>query len=667
MNIKITYNWLLEYLETDATPEEIGKYLSLSGPSVEHIIKMDDDYVFDIEITSNRIDMASVFGIAQEAQAILPQFGKKAKLKFNPLEKYTFNNLKAEPIPTGKKLEIEIDRNLCQRFTALVFSHVEIKQSPELIKRRLEMVDIKSINNVIDISNYLMVSVGQPTHMFDYDKIEGGRMILRESKKGEKLQTLDDREFELPGGDIVIEDGSGKLIDLCGIMGGLNSSITNDTTTIVFFVQTYNKRKIRKTSMTTGQRTMAATYFEKGLDPERVETTLVYGVDLLNELSGGIVESELYDIYSDKPHEKHITVSLQDIKRVMGIELEEAKIIDILERLGFKTSKHEDSIKVIIPSYRHDDVAIKEDIIEEVARVYGYYNLPNNIAPMVYIQQPKELEKLFAIQQKTKYYLRDLGLHEVVNYSMISGEVMEKLDLPKDEHLKLANTISKEIEYMRLSLFPSLVVNMKQNYGKRDVLKFFEIAKTYTKRENDLPNEQFQLAIVVNTNFYDLKGIIESVLDRFHIHNYSFSQTKISNFAKNVQAAIVDTKTNKEIGQMGKLANKYKEQMDLREDIFLVTINFNFILDNYKIVEPYKIPLQNAVIKLDANIKIQNNNTFALIKETAFKQSSLLVDVEYINTFKDTMTLRFYFSSKNKNITEVEAQEELTKILQSVA
>ncbi|HRN70445.1 MAG TPA: phenylalanine--tRNA ligase beta subunit-related protein, partial [Candidatus Woesebacteria bacterium] len=370
------------------------------------------------------------------------------------------------------------------------------------------------------------------------------------------------KEFELPGGDIVIEDSSGRLIDLCGIMGGLNSSITNGTNNVVFFIQTYDKRKIRKTSMTTGQRTMAATYFEKGLDPERVETTLVYGVDLLNELTGGIVESELYDIYPNPAKEKHITVSFKDIRHVMGIEIKEETIIDILERLGFKTQKEDDTLKVTIPSYRHDDVHIKEDIIEEVARVYGYYNLPNNIAPLVYIQQPKEIEHRLDVMKKTKYFLKHLGLHESVNYSMISGETIAALDLNLADHLKLANTISTEIEYMRRSLLPSLVVNQKQNYGKKEILRFFEIANIYIPRTNDLPEEQYKLGISINTSFADLKGIIEALLQELHIRNVVFGKGEHELFTKNEQVKLVNIETKEIVGYFGKLRRSLQENIN---------------------------------------------------------------------------------------------------------
>jgi phenylalanyl-tRNA synthetase beta chain len=578
MNIKITYNWLLEYLETDASPYDLQKFLSLCGPGFERVDKVGDDYVFDIEVTSNRVDMASVFGIAQEATSILPQFGKKAQLKYNPLQKYTFENLNAEP-NHHKKLEVVIENpELCPRFTAIILSNINIKPAPEFIRQRLQMCDIKSINNIVDISNYLMLALGQPSHMFDYDKIAGAKMIMRESKKGEKLVTLDDKELVLPGGDIVIEDGEGRLIDLCGIMGGANSAISNETKNIVFFVQTYDKRRLRKTSMLTGQRTVAVTYFEKGLDTERVEPAFVYGIELLNQYSGGIVDSPLYDIYHQKYQPKTINVSMEDIKRVMGVDIGEERVKSILENLGFKVETgHNNTIetdhvtggtreghptsaqrqralvgrttsdgirrntivKITVPSFRKDDVDIKEDIIEEVARVYGYHNLPNNVQPTSDIRQPKELEQLFSVQNKTKYFLKHLGMHEVMNYSMISKELIAQLNLDPHIHLKLANTISEEIEYMRTSLLPSLIKNMKDNQGKKEILKFFEIAKTYEPRQGELPHEQYKLGIAVNTDFFDIKGIIEALLNELHITNYELQITNYELFSPNVQAELL--------------------------------------------------------------------------------------------------------------------------------
>ena len=334
MNIKITHNWLLEYLDTDATPSEIQKYLSLCGPSVEKVEKFNDDYVYDIEVTSNRVDMASVFGIAQEALAILPQFGKKAILKLNPLVKYKFNLLKKSS-DRNKNLEIKIKtNNLCSRFTAIILANVKISDSPDFITKRLQLCGIKTINNVVDISNYLMLALGQPVHIFDYDLIGKTSMIMRASNKGEKIQTLAGKQIVLPGGDIIIEDGNRRLIDLCGIMGGFNSAVNNNTNKIILFIQTYNPQKIRRTSMITGQRTVAATYFEKGLDEERVEPTTVYGVELLKKYAEARISSQLYDIYPDPYKSKSLTFSIVDIQRMIGVQITKDTIIKILSNRG---------------------------------------------------------------------------------------------------------------------------------------------------------------------------------------------------------------------------------------------------------------------------------------------------------------------------------------------
>src|SRR3989338_3980166 len=357
MNIKITHNWLREYLDTDATPLEIQKYLSLCGPSVESVEKTEDgDYVYEIEIKSNRIDSASVFGVALECQAILPMFGKRAKLILNPLEKYRFLNVETRH---ASSLQVTIKNpSLCSRFSAVVLDNVKAIPSPDFIQKRLRAIGIKVINNVVDISNYLMVTFGQPTHVFDFDKIGKHTMIMRESKKGESIITLDGEKVELPGGDIVIEDGNGELIDLCGIMGGLNSSFTDKTKRVLLFVQTYNKQFIRRTSMLTGQRTIAATYFEKGLDEERVEATLSYGVGLLKSCAKVTVASKITDIQSKKYTPRTISFTLSEINYKIGVEIEPKQIHHILTSLGFGVQEKDSKYSVTVPSFRHYDVNI---------------------------------------------------------------------------------------------------------------------------------------------------------------------------------------------------------------------------------------------------------------------------------------------------------------------
>ena len=271
------------------------------------------------------------------------------------------------------------------------------------------------------------------------------------------MVTLDGKKVMLPGGDIVIEDGNGELIDLCGIMGGLNSSFTDKTKRVLLFVQTYSKRHIRRTSMLTGQRTIAATYFEKGLDEERVEATLVYGVELLKAHASAFVASEITDIQLKKYAPRTISFSLSEINYKIGVKIDPKQIHHILTSLGFNVQEKDSKYIVTVPSYRQYDVEIMEDIVEEIARIYGYHNLPNHLSPSVYVKQPKEFEDLFIYQNKIKKYLKNIGLNEVLNYSMISLEMIEGLDLLPENHLFLSNVMSEEIKYLRTSLLPSLI------------------------------------------------------------------------------------------------------------------------------------------------------------------------------------------------------------------
>jgi len=265
MNILVPDSWLREFLITKATPDQIKEYLSLCGPSVERMHKEDGEVIYDIEVTGNRPDSMSILGIAREAAAILPRFGIAAKLINDPYDikvKSQKSKVKSE-----KKLHIITDPVLNPRWTSVIIDNVNVVPSPAWLKKQLEATGIRSLNTIVDVTNYIMRAYGQPVHAFDYDQVlpKNGvpTMILRASTKGERVITLDGKTHNLPGDDIVIEDGSGRLIDLCGIMGAQNSSVKSSTKTIVLFMQTYEPTHIRKTSMSLTHRTEAAGLFLK--------------------------------------------------------------------------------------------------------------------------------------------------------------------------------------------------------------------------------------------------------------------------------------------------------------------------------------------------------------------------------------------------------------------
>lgn len=643
---------MLEYLDTDADPYELQKYLSLCGPSIERVEKIDDDYSLDIEVTSNRIDSASVFGIAQEASAILPQFGKKAKLKFNPLEKYTFNSLAEQTRELTAEIKL-LDPKLASRVTAIILSNIEIGKSPELISKRLTMCDIKSINNVVDVSNYLMLSLGQPNHTFDYDKIVDHKLYIRESKKREKVKTLDEKEIILPGGDIVIADGSGKLTDLAGIMGGYDSMITANTKNVLLLLETYDPKKIRKTSMTTGQRTIAATYFEKGLDPERIESTLVYGVELLKEYASATAASNVIDIYPELVKSKKISASVQKINSLIGEPVTAKKMQEILENIGFETTIKGENLEILIPPYRVNDVQTWQDIAEEIARIYGYFNIVGKLQSTRATSADQTLQKTFAVERKAKYYLKHAGLHEVYNYSMISKQTIDRTNYKEKEFLKLKNTISENIEYLKTLLLPSLVENIEQNEGKRQSVSFFEIAKTYKKYDGELPIEKRHLAIATRRSYTYLKGILEGLFAELNISNFSFETEKESNlFNKNLVAKI----------KFGDLYNGHIGLIAGQSNMYGVELDFDRLILEANPIPAYAPINTYATIRLDVTYVSSPKLTFENIKETAFKTSKLLKEVHLLDRYHDKITMQFVFSSNRDNITDEIANDELDTI-----
>lgn len=666
MNIKITYNWLLDYLDTDADPYEIQKYLSLCGPAVESVVKKGDDFILDIEITSNRIDNASIIGIAQECQAILPMFGKKAVIKDNPISNLKFHDRTVTTIPNKLKVTIK-DPSICSRFCATILSDLNIEKSVDLIKDRLEMVDVKSINNLIDISNYLMITLGQPAHVFDYDKIGKGEMIMRLSKKGEKITTLDKKTHTLPGDDIIMEDGNGQIIDLCGIMGGLSSCVDDKTKNTLLFIQNYDRKRIRQTTMTLSHRTMAASYFEKGLDNERVEMAMVLGMQMIEKYCHTSNTSKVLDIYPNPYKEKQINISKKFICEKIGVDISTEKIVTMLEALGFgvviassaKQSRDQQSeLKISIPSFRAQDVDIEEDIVEEVARIYGYNNLPSNLQKTV-IENDIELNnKKFFFENRIKLFLKHLGLNEVYNYSMISRSDIENLDLNTGDHLRISNTISSDIEYMRTSLTPSIIKNIRDNQGKKEALSLFEIANVYLKKDNSLPIEKKMIEIIVNSSWYELTSILSALKSEFNIENLHFQTIKNPLFENGYSVNVLIDK--EVVGYAGKLALKYQVKNNLKNSVYLLSLDFAKFIEYISPVPKFKQLNQFAVIKYDLTIEDKGGLYYQeLLSKT---KSPLLQKVEVLSFYQGRINLRFYFSSERKNLTDSEVKEEMHKI-----
>ena len=640
MDILIPDNWLRVFLKTKATAQNIGKYLSLCGPSVEKINQSKNGPVYSIEITTNRVDSASVFGIAREAAAILPQFGIKAKLiPPRPELKATFEK-------KVDYLNAQVDYNLCPRFTAVLIKNVQIQKSPNWLKERLDSVGVRSINSVVDISNYIMHELGQPVHIFDYDKIKGVKMILRKSNKGEKLTTLDGKTHTLPGGDIVIEDGEQRLIDLAGIMGGANSAVDNQTKNVLLFVQTYNLINIRKTSMSLAHRTDAAMLFEKGLDPELVETATLKGIELFEKVTGGKAEKEILDLYPMPYKTKKVTCDINFINQKLGLNIPRATVSKILNSLGFDILGRGKNLEVFIPSFRANDVNHPEDIVEEVARIYGYHKLPS-ILPAGVIPEPLA-KSSFDFEQNIKNLLKGYGAVEIYTLSLVSKDQTET------NSLRLKNPLGAESEFLRTTLRPSLVSAAKTNSGEKDSFHLFEIANVYLPRKNDLPEEKLMLAgIFANSQYREAKGIVESFLQELNI-DYDLIPEDSRYFLPSCRL-LIKAKGNY-LGQLGILE---------KDNFIYYEFAVEALCKASQGVSYQSIPQRPPQIE-DLTLSFPEKTRIGEVMNFISNFDIRISNLELKDIFNDAYTFRIWYQHPSKTLTDKEVAAIRNKILERV-
>ena len=676
MNILIPHSWLKDYLVTKASPQKIAACLSLCGASVEKIEKKGKDWIYDIEVTTNRVDMMSVVGIAREIATILPQFGIKAKFKkdpynkklkiTSPLGKQIANSKTSKPY--SLKVVIK-NKNLCPRFSAVVLDNLTIKPSPKKVSQRLENSNIRSLNNLVDISNYLMRALGQPVHTFDYDKIKKHTMILRESKKGEEIITLDGKKHILPGKDIVIEDGAGRLIDLCGIMGAQNSAVDKNTKRVLLFIQTYNPVSIRRTSMSLAHRTEAAQLFEKNTDPELVMPTLLQGIKLMQKMAKATVASKIYDIYPKPYKEKEINISLQFIKERLGVPVSAIKVKKILEDLGFKVSMKKNKNKsstanynLKVPSWRSQDIDIPEDIVEEVARIYGYHNLPSNL-PTGKLPQSFDDNSSFYWESLIKNALRNWGYTETYTYSLQSRELLQRFRLEPEHHLKLKNPLSKDQVYLRTSILPSLLQVVTQN-SQYESLHLFELSKVYLKQKRGLPYEVQRLSLVSYDDFFRLKGVAEQIMENMNIEVEFIPHEKISQLHPYRTAIIKSKKSDLILGSIGQVFQPILQSFKIEKPLTILDLNFDKLVFLAKPQKTYtSIPKYPPIIE-DLTFTNKGRVLAKDVIEAAQKTHKLITKVKIIDLYKNRLSLRIVYQSRTKSLKDKEVAKIRKKIVQ---
>lgn len=638
MNIQILDSWLREYVKTDAKPNDIAKAMSLTSVSIERMEKFGDDLIYDIEVTTNRPDLMSVTGLAREAAAVLPHFGHKAVYKEPTLRK---------PKAVQKEsIQIKNDPTLVNRVLAVVME-VSVSSSPKVVTDRLETSGIRSLNNVIDVTNYVMRTIGHPTHVFDFDRLNTKTLTIRESKNGETVQTLDKKEHVLRGGDIVAVDDSNRIVDLLGVMGLENSVVTDKTKRILFFIDNNDAKRMRQTSMGLAIRTDAAQINEKDIDPELAYDAMLYGIEMFEKYANGTVLSKIIDIYPNKPKEKTISVSLDKISSVIGVEITKTNAVAILKDLGFTVDSKDELLFVNPPSVRQKEIDIEEDVIEEIARVYGYHNLPP-LLPNITDQAPYRIDE-FYWEEKVKTAMKYFGYTEVYTYSMVSENQFEG---PLEEAVTIRNPLTEDHVYMRKTLVPSLLRVSYENRTHPDI-RIFEIANTYKKKNDDLPLEKRVFAGILrkpHASFFEVKGLLEQIFGDIGIEQITFKPSE----SGGIGADIMISKTH--IGEIEVL------------DDTLVNFELDFeTLLTYASTKKTFTPLAKypPVIEDLAFVFPEDVQTGDVI-EAIKKVNTVITDVTLLDKYENSRTFHILYQSKSKNLTTDEVgtiREDVSKAL----
>ncbi|KKT40596.1 hypothetical protein A3K29_04240 [Candidatus Collierbacteria bacterium RIFOXYB2_FULL_46_14] len=645
MDIVLTDSSIRKFLDTSANSDVLSQNVSLCGPTFDRTKQIGDDYVYDIEAITNRIDTASAMGVAREAAAILTQFNIPAKF-INDIyqEKPVFR----PGLP--KQFHFNIEKSLVLRFSAIAIENISIKPSPKDVALFLENCGLRPVNNCVDITNELTLLYGMPSHIFDLDKLAVQNLTIRPSVEGEWITTLDDEKHRLVAGDIVIEDGSGRLVDLCGIMGGQVAEVDEHTKNILLIVPAYEPKKIRQTSLRLQKRTVAAQLYEKQPDPELCLPVLYKAVQLIKERAGGEISSPLFDHYPLNLPAKLVPLEFEWLNNFIGIEINPETVVSILASLGFGGTLDSHQITCTVPSWRYPDINIKEDLAEEVARIYGYFRLPSNL-PCVNLPS-EDGDPILNAERTLKRYLSDIGYHEIYNSSLVSLELLEKTGLNPENHLKLNNALSQDYEYLRTSLVPSGLMNHKHNQGKIDEpLKTFEIANCYLKNnDQELPFEVSTLTTISNENFRKVKGEVEALLMKVRVPDISFKQVKRVNTFFRAGSEIFSGKQL--LGHLGLVKPTILRSIDLQTEPVVTEINLSHLAGqmstgyNYQPISEYPYIVEN--------ITVSSHQPLGDIIHTINSASTLIKEIQYLESYHDRHTFKVSFGSDARNLQQSE-------------
>ena len=644
---------------------------TVPGTDIREVVGL-NDYIFDISITANRPDCQSVLGIAREVAAAL---GKELKM---PATDYTASDY----VFPGLEITVEAP-DLCPRYLGHGVRNITVGESPRWMKRHLALCGLRSISNVVDITNYVLLEIGQPMHAFDMDQLQERRIIVRRAKDGEKIQTLDEKEFSLTPENLVICDGN-RPVALAGIMGGLNSEITENTTQLLFEAAKFARDNVRKTSRALGQSSDSSARFEKGISEYTTELGMARALHLIQELGCGEITSSAFDCSAGAPREgKHFTASLKRINAILGIEVPAEEVLRILKNLSFEVVRDGDTLDVTAPRYREDIEVGEPDLAEEVIREYGYDHVTPTFLKSAMVTSGG---KTPAQQRKDRVcrILCGQGYHEIYTLSFYADSDLDFLRIPADAPernvLRIRNPISANLAIMRPLLAPSMMNIVVENLKKgNNEGRIFEISNIYVPREGgELPDERPHLGFAAfgdQEDFFTVKGTVEALGKALGLTFDVERATDVSWLHPGIAAYILCE--GERIGCFGKLANEVTGELKLHKDaksnhkIFLGEIDYGTMMSHMAASFRYRpLSVFPAVVR-DLALTVAEETPCGELMHEIARACPRVSDVELFDIYRGeqigegrkSMAFKITFEPEDKALQQEEIDKYIKKIL----
>ena len=646
------------------------KYEKDLGKDIVDVLDLKED-IIDFEITPNRPDCLSIEGLGRETAISL---GKEFK---NPRK--NIDELKVEDKKELEGLKVDITApDLCYRYIARIVKNVKIEPSPEWMVKRLNACGMRSINNIVDITNYVMLEMGQPMHAFDINSIEGKHITVRRAKNNEKITTLDEQERILDENDLVIADDK-KPVAIAGVMGGLNSEIEKDTETVVFESAVFYGGAVRKTAKKVGLRTESSSRFEKGLSPENALRAVNRAVELVEMLNAGKAVDGKIDVYPTKQKVNKIKLDVERINNLLGTKISKQDMIDILEKLDIKVEN-----ALVIPPYFRQDIEQLADVAEEVLRFYGYDKLETTLIKADTTLGVRNKEQ--KIEQKIEDVLVNNGLSEIYTYGFVSEKDLEKANISEElKHtaITIKNPLSDEYKLMRPSTIPSMMQTLATNANKKNQnVKLYDISRSYKNINNEVENGEIPLQENIltlgmygdNIDFYTLKGLVENVLETVSVNRYDIEkETKNGSYhpgrCANIKVGI-DT-----VATFGEVHPEVLENYGIEKRAYLAELNLTKITkysrNNKKYVEVPKFPAveRDIAIIVDENIEVGQIEKTITKKAKKILEKAELFDIyrnEKLGENKKSVAYALTFRAKNKTLNDDEVNEVMENVIKEL-